>query len=380
MSCTIRRGDNRMPTTTARMPYYLAPANSNPIFNNIYFSLKTLQASNFDGSSYFNDNLKNSIIEELPDANRSTVNSFLAQNINDDDAYKTFLESTDALKALDDKDLINDPNAAVPLINNAEERFQAFLRQQKSKFDKALTGIPAKKKEKLWSSYEKELSLIYQPVDHFAKQIDPAYLLTQAMRYYVHKVMNDKKKDPKYADLETTLDRSVFTPRPQFIDSDNRPITVDYDQDGNVKSLRVHPYNGNVGDALAIFLASLKEDQKIPPIKIVCPLSNADILKAEMSVGPSLLIILLAHTIVKHMQKRMQRKQILSAAIEKGIPLKHISLEDSRGKPIPILKDNNLFAAILGRKSDQEKLDESYKNYLEAFQSSLPTPTMTPSK
>lgn len=367
-----------MPTTTARMPYYLAPDNSNAIFNNIHFSLKALQASKFDLSSYFNENFKNSIIDELPQENRSTINSFLEQDINDDAGYKAFLKSTDELKTLDRKDLLNDPNAAIPLISNAEEKFQDFLRQQKLKFHQAFTGISAEKREALWSNYEKELSLIYQPVADFAKQIDPDHLLTQAMRYYVHKVMNNKKKDSKYSDLETALDQTAFTPRPQFTGSDDKPITVDYDQDGNVKSLRVHPYTGNVGDALAIFLASLKEGQKIPPIKIVCPLSNADILKAEMDVGITRSIILFMHSFVNHMQTKLQREQILNAAIEKGIPLKHISLEDKHGQPIPILKENNWLESMLGRKSDQEKLDESQKKYQEAFQSSIPT--MTPSR
>ncbi|BBB15601.1 hypothetical protein RVIR1_11370 [Candidatus Rickettsiella viridis] len=369
-----------MTTPTARMPYYLAPANANPIFNNIHFSLKALQASEFDVSSYFNENFKNSILDELgelPAANRSEVNSFLAQNINDDTDYKAFLKSIDELKTLNDKALLSNPNAAASLIDNAEEKFQAFLKQQKLKFDQAFTGIPAEKREKLWSNYEKKLSsFIYQPVADFAKQVDPDHLLTQAMRYYVHKVMNNK--DANYADLQTGLDQTEFTPRPQFIDSDNRIITTEYDKDGNITSLRVHPYNGNVGDALAIFLASLKEGQKIPPIKIVCPLSNADILKAEMNIGPSLLIILLAHTIVKHIQQGMQRKQILNAAVEKGIPLKHISLEDNRGKPIPIFKENNWLEDLVGVQSSQYKLTESQKKFQETFLDNLPT--MTPSR
>lgn len=97
-----------------------------------------------------------------------------------------------------------------------------------------------------------------------------------------------------------------------------------------------------------------------------------------MDVGIARSIILLAHTVIRLRQENLQKKQVLNAAIEKGIPLKHISLEDNRGKPIPILEPKSLAKRVFGVKSAQEKLDESQKNYLEAFQSSLPT--MTPSR
>lgn len=335
---------------TARMPYYFAPTNAIDIFSNLKFALTELESSKIDGSACF-DNFKTNIKNELPD------NGFANQAIVGNVDYQAFLTAANNLKTLSYENLLNNPNAATPLINDVEEKYQHFLKQQKLKFDQDCKAIPEPKRESLWSDYEKQLSSVYQPIAKFSQHVDPDNLLTHAMRYYVQKVMG--KKNPPHSKLSTGRDNSTFTPRPQFTDSEGHPITVEYDPNGKVNSIRVRPHIGNVGDALAVSLASVKEGQKIPPIKIVCPVSNADILKSEMNVGPSLLIILLAHTLVKHVQQHKQKKQLLKGLFETGTPLKHISLEDNRGAPIPISH------------AEQEKLNTKQrimlKDYMDAI-------------
>ncbi|WP_218814432.1 hypothetical protein [Rickettsiella endosymbiont of Dermanyssus gallinae] len=360
-------------STPTGMPYYFAENNAHSIVKSIYFAVGELKGSAFDASSSLL-NFKNHITQTVSSEILGLEDkAFFKQDLNSDPAFTAYLASVKQLTDLNHRTLLNDPYAAIPLINEAKEKYQAFVEQQKMKFNIDFKdSIPEKQRTKLWENYEKGLSSAVKPVEDFSDRVSPSGLLTQAMRFYVNKIMNNKEKNKDFSKIPTSLEDTLFTPRPQFLGSDDKPITVEYDQEGRAKSIRVHPYTGNVGDALAIFLASRKPGEEIPPIKIVCPLSNADILKSEMSPGFTLLALLLVHTMVNRWQQNAQRKQVLNAAIEKGIPLKHISLEDKRGRPIPIIEPKSIAKMVFNVKSDQEQLDEARKNNLEGHLKDLP--------
>jgi hypothetical protein len=313
-------------TTPNGRHFYPAHDTARVIFLNAHFALEALKKAEFNPSSAF-ENFKN----ENENVINGFNNDFLQQDIAQDPLYQDFIESLNAIKNLDAKQfIINRPELALPLFQTSEKKFQYFLEQQKLKLQQNTNHLSDADKEKLILSFTKHLSQVYQPVADSAKELDPDCLLTNTMRYYVQRM---GKKGKTYGETQTGIINPGFTPRAQYTDSGDQPVTIEYDKDGKIKAIRVHPDKGNVGDALALIIAS---HGKMIPIKIVVPISNADILKSETDTGLTLFSNLLMHSLANRREKQNIKNQVLQAAFEKGIPLKYISLVDNRGAPIPI--------------------------------------------
>jgi hypothetical protein len=342
------------PPKDTRMPYYAAPLTANTIFLNAYFALRNLQKAEFNISTPF-ESFKNEAHSQLPD---NIDNVFLTQDLKEDIDYKAYLESIQKLETLEAQAFIIKPHVAVPYLQDIEQKFQHFLAQQRIKFDQNFSDLPKDAREELWSSYKEKVSQAYQPALQAADDLDPGNLLAYSMRYYIKYVMSAKDKGV-YARKPENVGKLEAEPRAQYQSSDKRPITPERDKNGKIQAIRVEAWKGegdNLADGIAVLLA---ETGEIVPIKIVVPTSNSDNLKGEMDVGIILAIILVAHSLFKYIEENKQEDKVVKALFENGIPLKHISVVNSRGVPLTLSA------------SGQKKLNELNEQWKKTYLASL---------
>jgi hypothetical protein len=360
------------PAPSARMPYYFAPFNLFSIRNDIHFALDKLKGTEFAGQRFL-ENFTSKI---------NTRIDFCKQDFTEDDAYKKFLAAVAQLKRLKSEDLLKDQTLAKPLLANAEKTFQQFLEQRKAKFYRSVVASndkEEKRREKLWSTYEKALTQTYQPINQFSQKLAPNHLYTQAMRDYVQNDMGQKGKRTATEHLKVkNLD---FVPQAYFRGENGKPIIVQYDKKNQVAEVKFQPGKGSLRDALAISISA----KNGPPFTVTCSKLSYDIIQNKMEPGLLQLLTIGMYIIANYFVERAQKQEYLRAIKDLGLPPEQVSLVDNKGQPIKISDEaiaklkcaNEKWVAAELTKAEQKTTENKQEEAQEAVTpSSRPVRTM----
>jgi hypothetical protein len=297
-----------MPKSYLPKPYHLAPHNATVIYHHIQLAFIELHGDKFDFIIY---------LENLKKNNPALHNEiFLQQNLQQDADYQAIIRAINPLKTLTCQNFLSNPNRVYSLMNPIQEKSMHFLQQQKQKYE--TTPSTLKEKQTFWQIYQQGIEKIHQPCVNFFTRINPDELFSQAMRYYIQKIM--------YADgpsikLQTDREKLACQAPTYFLDRKSCGMNLSYENEATTIYKIVR--KGNVGDAMALAMAV----RGLHPLAIRCQISGTFFLRhGAMEPGLIHCCTLGFAGIGRWLERKKYKRDVIKGAFENGIPLENISI------------------------------------------------------